>query len=220
MACCINIYAQKQLGTCITFNNNRFCIGVSLQSKKGFGILISGGLLGKDEFSRTRANLFGRIFPKHRMYEFPFNDYNMPCGNLNPDGYKLVLYGTKIQFQYSIKNKVHYNKFNFYDVGVFLGVFISKGYWTPTKVYNYNPNIDTLNCLNKKIATSVGGLYGGLYANYYFAIPKYHQLYIGVGVQIPFYRPFYPYSYAFDIGTSPLLSGVEPELKLSLIKKL
>jgi hypothetical protein len=213
------VYSQKYIGTNITFNNNRICFGLQIQSKKGFGFVVSGGILGKDEFSRTRVNLFGRIFRSKADYVFPFYDSHKECAYLQPNGYKVTLYGAKIQFQYSISNKQQNQKGNFYDIGIFLGIYLSKGYWQPIQPFD-NTQLDTLSCINKKIITSVGGLFGGLFANYYFAIPKYHLLYIGIGIQTPFYKPLYPYSYAFDNSTASILSGLEPDFKLSLIKKL
>ena len=213
----LNLFSQSMIGLNISFANNRICGGIDYITKKGFGFSLNGGLLGKDEFSVNRGNLIDRLLNKKGNYDFPFYDYYRDCYKGYANGYKVIFYGIKMHVSYNLIFKPNIHSKNYISFGLFVGFFNGSGYWTPTIGKTKS---DTILCGNGKINEQIGGYYGGISVNYFISLDKHQEWMLGVGIFAPFYKPLYPYSYHNNINTNPLLSGLEPELKISLIKKI
>lgn len=211
----LNICSQTNVIGSIVFNNNRICLGIEKKLNKNISLNVDFGLLGKDYFTSTRSILLYRIFNSKNGFTSPYYyQKSLSCGTLVNDGYQIEIFGFKSAFNYYSNYVIDNRHHNFFRFNICLGVFYGKAMLKPLNSFiKSNPNSANECSVNFDLA----GIYGGLGLSYFFEMKKNSKYCFGLGCSFPFYKPVTPYWYS-EGGITPLLSAVEPEIKLLITK--
>lgn len=211
----LDICSQTNVVGSLVFNNNRFCLGIEKKINKKFSVNLDFGILGKDYFTPTRSILLYRIINSKKGFESPYYSQNSSnCGTLANDGYQIEIIGFKSSFNYYSDFIIDNRKHKFFRFNSCFGIFYGKAKLKPINSFiKSNPNSVNECSVNFELA----GIYVGLGLSYFFEMKQSSKYGFGIGLSFPFYKPVTPYWYS-ESGITPLLSGVEPEIKLLITK--
>lgn len=214
-----SIYLQSQpnlIGGLI-FNNNRITINLEKKLNKNFSFNCDFGVLCSDYFTPNRPIFIKRLTNSKGSFSSPYYyQKSKDCETLMNDGYKINVIGFKSAFNYYNNYFINKRKGLFFRFNYYIGIFYGKSNIKPLDSFIASNPTAANNC---KVNFEIAGLFGGFGLSYFFNFKIIKNYSFGCGFNFPFYKPVTPYWYA-NTDSTPILSGLEPEIKLSIIKKI